>query len=227
MRCRMRYGFTLIELLVVIAIIAILAAILFPVFARARDKARSSACVSNLRQQGSATQLYLQDWDDTFPNARFLGRIWVLNGITGAGFSSDPRKDDVYFVDLIRPYVRSEGVFYCPSTGPDFVWASVFGQPFSENRTSYWYNWWRAAATQLADIKRPSAAILLADMPYGPDYTDLPHYKAVNVGYADGHAKVFHLSKGDLPSQGGGWWDQVHGDEGWEAGVFSRPLSGG
>lgn len=218
-------GFTLIELLVVIAILAILAGILFPVFAKARAKGRQSACLSNLCQQGNANQLYLQDWDDTFPNARFLGRIWVINSIDASGFGQASRRDDVYFVDLIRPYVKAEGVFYCPSTGPEYVWQGVFRQPFSENRTSYWYNWWRANGTSLGQVRNASRAILLADMPYGPDYPYLPHEKAINVGYADGHAKIFHLSKGDLPAQGGGWWDQVHGDEGWEAGPFSKPIN--
>src|SRR2546429_1371192 len=64
-------GFTLIELLVVIAIIAILAAILFPVFAQAREKARQSSCQSNLRQLGLATQLYAQDYDETYPLAQY------------------------------------------------------------------------------------------------------------------------------------------------------------
>ena len=62
-----RRGFTLIELLVVIAIIAILAAILFPVFAQARDKARQAACQSNLKQLGNAVSMYLQDYDETYP----------------------------------------------------------------------------------------------------------------------------------------------------------------
>ena len=61
-------GFTLIELLVVIAIIAILAAILFPVFAQAREKARGAACLSNVKQLGLALQMYAQDYDETLPN---------------------------------------------------------------------------------------------------------------------------------------------------------------
>src|SRR5438067_7411849 len=69
---RGRPAFTLIELLVVIAIIAILAAILFPVFARARESARRSTCLSNLRQLGTATMMYLQDYDDTYPSGLVL-----------------------------------------------------------------------------------------------------------------------------------------------------------
>src|SRR5437762_4120123 len=64
---RRRVGFTLIELLVVIAIIAILAAILFPVFAQARSKARQATCISNLKQLGNAMLMYVQDFDETFP----------------------------------------------------------------------------------------------------------------------------------------------------------------
>jgi prepilin-type N-terminal cleavage/methylation domain-containing protein len=66
-------GFTLIELLVVIAIIAILAAILFPVFAMARERARLSACISNMRQIGTSLMMYVQDYDETYPYLRFHG----------------------------------------------------------------------------------------------------------------------------------------------------------
>jgi prepilin-type N-terminal cleavage/methylation domain-containing protein len=69
---RRRNAFTLIELLVVIAIIAILAAILFPVFAHAREKARQTSCLSNAKQLGTATMMYVQDYDETYPKAEFV-----------------------------------------------------------------------------------------------------------------------------------------------------------
>src|ERR671930_500085 len=74
-----RRGFTLIELLVVIAVIAILAAILFPVFAQAREKARQAACLSNCKQLGTALQLYVQDYDERFPGPAG-GNMGGLNG---------------------------------------------------------------------------------------------------------------------------------------------------
>src|SRR5690242_13752299 len=70
-------GFTLIELLVVIAIIAILAAILFPVFAQARERARMAACLSNLKQIGTGTMMYVQDYDEKYHNAKAWGRMWT------------------------------------------------------------------------------------------------------------------------------------------------------
>src|SRR5437016_13930229 len=75
-----RTGFTLIELLVVIAIIAILAAILFPVFAQARDKARQAACLSNLKQVGTALMMYGQDYDERMPVTCSWGRGWTWFG---------------------------------------------------------------------------------------------------------------------------------------------------
>lgn len=91
----MKKGFTLIELLVVIAIIAILAAILFPVFARAREKARQSRCLSNLRQQGMATAMYLQDWE-SFPPFSFIS-----SGVPLRWFN------------LIQPYMKNEDILTC------------------------------------------------------------------------------------------------------------------
>ena len=91
-------AFTLIELLVVIAIIAILAAILFPVFARARENARRSSCMSNLKQIGLGTMQYTQDYDEYLPNDNYG------NALT-----------DAKWMDVVYPYIKSEQLFTCPS----------------------------------------------------------------------------------------------------------------
>jgi prepilin-type N-terminal cleavage/methylation domain-containing protein len=99
-----RAAFTLIELLVVIAIIAILAAILFPIFAQARDKARAATCLSNNRQIGVAVAMYLQDNDSTLPaqprDPAFLG------GAKGLAQN---------YYDELMPYVKSGQIWICPS----------------------------------------------------------------------------------------------------------------
>ena len=98
-----RRGFTLIELLVVIAIIAILAAMLFPVFARAREQARRASCWSNLRQLGCALHMYAQDCDESFP------------------IGTDPVQWNSYqnpktaFVQYTYPYTKNRNIYYCPS----------------------------------------------------------------------------------------------------------------
>jgi prepilin-type N-terminal cleavage/methylation domain-containing protein len=105
---RMSKGFTLIELLVVIAIIAILAAILFPVFAKAREKARQTSCLSNMKQLGLAFQMYATDWDETMPLRKHSGPA------TGpCRHGSNARcynwKTEIY------PYIRNKGLYACPS----------------------------------------------------------------------------------------------------------------
>src|SRR5712671_3091395 len=90
-----RRGFTLIELLVVIAIIAILAAILFPVFAAARERARLTACLSNMRQLGSALTMYVQDYDETYPYIRFHGD------------TADKGRRTYVWKNAIAPYLKS------------------------------------------------------------------------------------------------------------------------
>jgi prepilin-type N-terminal cleavage/methylation domain-containing protein/prepilin-type processing-associated H-X9-DG protein len=97
---RSRGGFTLIELLVVIAIIAILAAILFPVFAQAREKARQTSCASNMRNLGAAMLIYAGDYDEQLPLAAYSTN----------GFSF------VTWHDLAEPYVRNQGIWRCPSS---------------------------------------------------------------------------------------------------------------
>jgi prepilin-type N-terminal cleavage/methylation domain-containing protein len=97
-------GFTLIELLVVIAIIAILAAILFPVFAQAREKARAATCLSNNKQIGLSVSMYVQDYDNTFPSQRADGMKTLAAG----------GKEGTYY-DALLPYCKNQQIWICPS----------------------------------------------------------------------------------------------------------------
>jgi prepilin-type N-terminal cleavage/methylation domain-containing protein/prepilin-type processing-associated H-X9-DG protein len=108
-----RHGFTLIELLVVIAVIAILAAVLFPVFAQARDKARSVACLSNMRQIGTAIMMYVQDYDETFPAA------YNYNGGYGWQEEVEPYVKAGQRIGMNQTDRLSKGrsIFVCPSYG--------------------------------------------------------------------------------------------------------------
>ncbi len=133
-----RSGFTLIELLVVIAIIAILAAILFPVFAQARERARAITCVSNLRQLGTAFAMYIQDSDETFPPTDYDsgGQRWtwfqlvdpyIKAGLTGNGLNKNQRKS----------------IFICPDidfTLEDSKWTAANGTPSTRAILSYGTN---------------------------------------------------------------------------------------
>ena len=105
-----RSAFTLIELLVVIAIIAILAAILFPAFARARESARRSSCLNNFKQIGLGFMQYSQDYDETLP--RFSQSANGYNGFAGYGAAGD---DGARWADMLEPYLKSTQIFNCPS----------------------------------------------------------------------------------------------------------------
>lgn len=111
---RSRTGFTLIELLVVIAIIAILAAILFPVFAKAREKARQASCLSNIKQCALGMIMYRDDYDQTWPMNSFPaykgGAIWRNGNGTSQYW--------MWYV-LVYPYVKSKNIILCPSLGSD------------------------------------------------------------------------------------------------------------
>jgi len=127
-------GFTLIELLVVIAIIAILAAILFPVFASAREKARQTACMNNMRQMGVAGFLYAQDYDDTLipqfsllPGSTDEFLLWGAFIKANPAVPSDPyntltcitdscvEADQTKYVPLMEPYLKARQIFFCPN----------------------------------------------------------------------------------------------------------------
>jgi len=111
----MRRGFTLIELLVVIAIIAILAAILFPVFAQAREKARQTTCLSNLKQVGTGMLMYTQDYDETFPYNRFIGS----GGATWFNWKY-----------AILPYIKNQQIYECPNARPQYSYMIGDSRPW-------------------------------------------------------------------------------------------------
>lgn len=115
-----RSGFTLIELLVVIAIIAILAAILFPVFAQARERARAIACISNLQQIGTATMMYAQDYDETLLYAPYPGC-----------YNNNPNTPALYYPDMLYPYVKSAALFKDPDYDgyPFWMYTCFVGSP--------------------------------------------------------------------------------------------------
>jgi len=226
-----RCAFTLIELLVVIAIIAILAAILFPVFAQARESARRTACLSNAKQLGMAMMMYLQDADEVTPTVYTVGSLTT----------------DV--TTLLQPYLKNKQVLFCPDRdasncgGSDGV-ASAFvnNQPC----VGYGYNWGpsqnfntdqysgglvgkfeynvggvsqRASGIALADIVRTADTFAFSDTLDNVWYTNsvdvilstfkgrtnsaMQHGGRFNVAYMDGHAKMLRW-RGAFASRGSG-----------------------
>ena len=200
----MRKGFTLIELLVVIAIIAILAAILFPVFARAREKARQTQCLSNTKQLNLAFQQYIQDYDERFPHYDFHDHSW-------------------YWEICIYTYVKNLGVYACPSRRDTPHIYDSTGRPHPEivprgiTPRSYGYNSAYLSGQKLASVEDSAGTYLFHESynqrAYAPnacstdtasptiaeEYADRlnldngantgPHNDGANFAYVDGHSK--------------------------------------
>jgi prepilin-type N-terminal cleavage/methylation domain-containing protein/prepilin-type processing-associated H-X9-DG protein len=211
-----RRGFTLIELLVVIAIIAILAAILFPVFAKAREKARQSSCLNNVKQITLGLMQYTQDYDERFPGG--AGTHW---GDVAAGYAGWPNYPHGGYVDAIYPYVKNVQVFMCPSDslkdclsnanigGAHTYGSDVLPGTYPNQQLSYMYNYYFANANMsLGSIDVPAETCLVAEgiqRPYvytpaavSPCYLTVTearlqggcrHNEGMNIGYVDGHAK--------------------------------------
>lgn len=114
-----RRAFSLIELLFVIAIISLLAALLFPVFSKARENARSTLCLSNMKQMGTALHLYVQDYGETYPMNRLPDATHEMKGCTLTGGSTYPlsnlEESSVNWRRVIQPYIKNKQVQICPS----------------------------------------------------------------------------------------------------------------
>lgn len=217
-------GFTLIELLVVIAIIAILAAILFPVFARAREKARQTSCLSNVKQLTLAFLMYAQDYDETMPFAFDYPDDYSFAWESAWDFYMD-YVAGTHRLGLIGPYTHNQQIAVCPSFE-----AESWGRPTS----GYAYNASYVGGSPddglspaaLGAIAQPSQTVLLCDSaiwdafsgtginqnnylraPSDPMYTwigpnvHFRHNGVANVAYCDGHAKAapqkFNVSAND------------------------------
>jgi prepilin-type N-terminal cleavage/methylation domain-containing protein/prepilin-type processing-associated H-X9-DG protein len=152
-------GFTLIELLVVIAIIAILAAILFPVFARARESARRTGCLSNMKQMTTAILMYSQDYDEILPYQQD-GDI--------CDFAKSPH---AVWLNSTVPYIKNRQVLYCPSSDVAAQW----GLPTAASDSNYWYNG-HASQKPLAAIPLPAESILFVEWAHRTACTGMRPY---------------------------------------------------
>lgn len=209
---RSQKAFTLIELLVVIAIIAILAAILFPVFSKVRENARKTTCLSNEKQLGLAVLQYNQDADETYPPLR-------IDDNGASTFGGNGHETDWWWSQAIYPFVKSENTYICPSNpdpGPVCPNMTTFAphihQSYAMNsRVSqphgHWENGGHPSPSSLAGIQEPSQKIMICELTAnffgGPDYMwpeisvdemkkfgFAGHNGFENFLFCDGHAKA-------------------------------------
>jgi prepilin-type processing-associated H-X9-DG protein len=169
--------------LVVIAIIAILAAILFPVFAKAREKARQTACLSNLKQLGLANNMYASDYDERF--------MPFCDSNLGLCF---------YGARTLDPYIKNDGIWACPSRSTTADPADV--PPFPP-KYSYGYPCMTLNGSKMADIEAPASVMMFIECQAAPatpnnsctfagsrvDWIQNVHNGGTNLAYVDGHAK--------------------------------------
>lgn len=198
-------GFTLIELLVVIAIIAILAAILFPVFARARENARRSSCQSNLKQMALGIKQYVQDYDEMFP-PRYNAGAPAPGGLTAQNTGGWPI--------LIEPYVKSEQLFQCPSetNAPGGMTSSLavdYGYNYSLGSKSNGSGGEMQGGVSEAALPYVTSTILTMDQypalstntifdinsDVYRQYGAVRHLEGANYSFADGHVKWLRPEK--------------------------------
>lgn len=174
-------GFTLIELLVVIAIISILAAILFPVFARARENARRASCLSNLKQIGLAVLMYTQDYDELYPQSVMLNASpRLIPNTIALSISGKPLWS---WYEMLYPYTKSVQVYVCPSSG--YEGSAVHSANYGANQLMLPY--YSGTPISLASVQAPASTYLIMDSGYYMiSYTRALHASASSTWYLPG-----------------------------------------